>query len=118
EGRSGPRSERTWGREVAVMLDHLGEPSRGSVMARSGLYRSPWLIFLLWGWIAAVSPGAASAAGEDPRAADSRLNQSVTLDLMHVPLSDLCAVMERRSGVPHRAVDQPTGDLLADVVGT
>src|SRR5437763_1575021 len=87
-------------------------------MVRSGLQRYAWPVLLLFAWTTAVGPNAASAAAEAPKAADPRLNRSVTLDLMRVPLSDLCEVMTRRSGVAHRAADPATGDLRADVVGT
>lgn len=87
-------------------------------MARSALYRSILPVFLLWAWTAVVWESAAGAAAEAPKAADPRLDQTLRLDLMRVPLSDLCAVMERRSGVAHRAGDPATGDLLANVVGT
>src|SRR5437867_4184622 len=76
------------------------------------------LLVLAWVAVAVVWQGAATAAPETPKTEDPRLNQTVTLDLMRVPLSDLCGVMERRTGVAHRAADTATGDLLADVVGT
>jgi hypothetical protein len=82
-------------------------------MVRSGL-----VVFLLWTWTAVVCQSAAPAAPEPPKAEDPRLNQTLALDLVRVPLSDLCQVIERRSGVPHRAADAATGDLMAHVVGT
>jgi hypothetical protein len=89
-------------------------------MVRSGLRHSAVPVLLLWAWTAAAAvwQSAATAAPEAPQAEDPRLHQSVTLDLMRVPLSDLCEVMERRSGVAHRAADAATGDLRANVVGT
>jgi hypothetical protein len=56
------------------------------------------------------------------RAADApnvipRLETPINLDLTRVPLSDLCWVMERRTGVAHRVADAATGDLLASAIG-
>jgi hypothetical protein len=89
-------------------------------MVRSGLRRFALPVLLLWVWTAAAAvwQSAAMAAAEASKAEDPRLDRSVTLDLMRVPLSDLCEVMERRTGVAHRAADPATGDLLAHVVGT
>jgi hypothetical protein len=87
-------------------------------MARSALRQSTMAMLFLSACTAAVWPSAATAAAEAPKAEDPRLNRSITLDLKRVPLSDLCEVLERRSGVAHRVADPATGDLLADVVGT
>jgi hypothetical protein len=62
--------------------------------------------------------GVPAVAGPEPPTHDARLNTTVSLELFRVPLSDLCWVMEKRSGIPHRTDDPATGDLLACVVGT
>jgi hypothetical protein len=100
---------------VAGLTRHSASP--GSVLDRR---RPPRSYAWLWAWTAAIAvwQSAAAAAPEAPTAEDRRLNQSVTLDLMRVSLSDLCVVIERRSGVAHRAADAAAGDLLVDVVGT
>src|SRR5437867_4156540 len=107
---------------MPLILSKPREPGKEerSGMVRTALRRSALLVLLLGTWTAApaVWQGAAAAAPEAPKSEDPPLNRSVTLDLTRVPLSDLCGVMERRSGVTHRAADPATGDLLADVVGT
>jgi hypothetical protein len=87
-------------------------------MAPSGWYRSLLSMFLVWAWTLGGGQMAAWAAAEAQKTEDTRLNVTLTLDLVRVPLSDLCQVMERRCGVAHRPADAVTGDLLARVVGT
>jgi hypothetical protein len=86
-------------------------------MYRYHFHHHPAPHFLLSAWLGcAIVIPATAAVPEVPK--DERLDRTVTVDLMRVPLSDLCWVIERRTGVAHRTADAATGDLLADVVGT
>jgi hypothetical protein len=59
--------------------------------------------------------GSMSPAGGAEAA--SRLDTRFQLDLVRAPLTDLCWVMKKRSGVPHEVADAATGNLRASVVG-
>src|SRR5439155_9053485 len=57
------------------------------------------------------------AAGVHERT-DSRLKREIRLDLAEVPLSDLCAVLQRRTGVVLRPADERTGNLPVSAIGS
>jgi hypothetical protein len=87
-------------------------------MMTTVLLRAFWSFLLLTACATAARSDSVAHSSAAPKVEDPRLSRSLTLDLMQVPLSDLCQVMEKRSGAAHRPADAATGDLRADVVGT
>jgi hypothetical protein len=66
---------------------------------------------LLFGLFAPVQ------AADDDRPPDERLAAKLRLDVVDMPLTDLCWIVEKRTGIAHSAGQPQAGDLRASVVG-
>jgi len=78
----------------------------------------------VFGWLlaTAIASGVVTGAGRVRASAarsgsDPRLKAMLRLRLTQLPLGDLCWVIEKRSGIPHRVADTAAGDLLVAVNG-
>src|ERR1051326_3450718 len=70
------------------------------------------VLFLLAGLVAA-GPNRAAVQAPPLTGAEA----GCRLDVTRMPLSDLCWVMTKRSGIRHDVADTETGDLLVSAVG-